>query len=296
MTIAQVFDYERPETLDEALEILVGHAGDVRVLAGGTDLIAWLRDEAVAPDLVVDIKRIEGLGEIVDEGDALSMGSLVTFTHLLNSGPVAARLPLISEMAATVASTGIRNRATMVGNICSAVPSCDAGPVLLVYGAVVHTVGVAGTRRIPIDEWFLGPRMTALGRGEIVTKVVVPVPPGGHGAAFVRLSRYEGEDLAQASVAILAPPDHRFRVAFGAVADTPVRARRVEALLEGKALDPVLVARAMALVSEEISPITDIRASKEYRLRMSEVMLQRGLKAAVERLEGNGPSYGTNLM
>ena len=75
-----------------------------------------------------------------------------------------------------------------------------------------------------------------------------------------------------------------------------MRARRVEALLEGKALDPVLVARAMALVSEEISPITDIRASKEYRLRMSEVMLQRGLKAAVERLEGNGPSYGTNLM
>jgi len=75
-----------------------------------------------------------------------------------------------------------------------------------------------------------------------------------------------------------------------------VRARRVEALLEGKALDPVLVARAMALVSEEISPITDIRASKEYRLRMSEVMLQRGLKAAVERLEGSGPSYGTNLM
>jgi carbon-monoxide dehydrogenase medium subunit len=129
-----------------------------------------------------------------------------------------------------------------------------------------------------------------------VTKVVVPVPPGGHGAAFVRLSRYEGEDLAQASVAIMAPVDHRFRVAFGAVAATPLRARRIEALLEGRALDPSLVARATALVAEEISPITDIRASREYRMRMSEVMLQRGLKAAVERLEGTGPSYGTNLM
>ncbi len=296
MTIAQVFDYQRPQTLDEALQILADQRGDVRVLAGGTDLVAWLRDEAVAPDLVVDIKEIGGLGGIVDEGDAVSIGSLVTFTDLINSGMIETRLPLISEMSGTVASTGIRNRATLVGNICSAVPSCDAGPVLLVYGAVVHTMGLAGARQVPIDEWFLGPRQTALEPGEIVTKVVVPVPVGGHGASYVRLSRYEGEDLAQASVAVLAPPDHRFRIAFGAVAATPLRGRRIEALLEGAALDPTLVGQAMALVSEEISPITDIRASKEYRLRMSEVMLQRGLKAAVERLEGNGPSYGTNLM
>jgi CO/xanthine dehydrogenase FAD-binding subunit len=296
MTIAQVFDYQRPETLDEAAQILATHGGDVRVLAGGTDLVAWLRDEVVAPDLLVDIKRIEGLDEIVDEGDAFSIGSLVTFTDLINSDPVRTRLPVISEMSATVASAGIRNRATLVGNICSAVPSCDAGPSLLVHGAVVHTFGTAGSRRIPIDDWFLGPRRTALTPGEIVTKVVIPVPPGGHGAAYVRLSRYEGEDLAQASVAILAPADHRFRIAFGAVAATPRRARRIESLLEGKALNPALVGEAMALVSEEISPITDIRATKEFRLRMAEVMLQRGLKAAVERLEGNGPSYGTNLM
>jgi len=296
MTIAQVFDYQRPETLDEAVQILAAHSGDVRVLAGGTDLVAWLRDEAVAPDLLVDIKHIEGLDQIADEGDALAIGSLVTFTDLLNSDLMASRLPLICEMSATVGSTGIRNRATLVGNICSAVPSCDAGPVLLVHGAVVHTVGTSGARRIPIEEWFLGPRMTALTPDEIVTKVVVPVPVGGHGAAYVRLSRYEGEDLAQASVAILAPPDHGFRVAFGAVAATPLRARRIEALLEGKALAPGLVAEAMALVAEEISPISDMRASKEYRLRMSEVMLQRGLQAAVGRLEGDGPSYGTNLM
>jgi carbon-monoxide dehydrogenase medium subunit len=296
MTIAQVFDYQRPETLDEAVQMLAGHGGDVRVLAGGTDLVAWLRDEAVAPDLLVDIKRIEGLRKIADEGDALSIGSLVTFTDLLNSELVESRLPLMVEMSATVASTGIRNRATLVGNICSAVPSCDAGPPLLVHGATVHTIGPAGRRHISIDDWFLGPRKTALNTGEIVTKVVVPIPPRGHGACYVRLSRYEGEDLAQACVAVLAPTDHRFRVAFGAVAATPVRARRIEALLEGKALTPELIGEAMALVSEEISPITDIRASKEFRMRMSEVMLQRGLMAAVQRLEGNGPSYGTNLM
>ncbi|MGZ5382462.1 MAG: FAD binding domain-containing protein [Acidimicrobiia bacterium] len=296
MTIAQVFDYQRPATLDEAAQMLAAHGRDVRVLAGGTDLVAWLRDEAVAPDLLVDIKNIDGLDQIVDEGDALSIGSLVTFTDLINSDLVSTRLPVVSEMSATVGSTGIRNRATLVGNICSAVPSCDAGPVLLVYGAVVHTMSTAGSRQILIDDWFLGPRQTALAPGEIVTRVVVPAPAGGHGAAYLRLSRYEGEDLAQASVAILAPPDHRFRIAFGAVAAKPMRARRIETLLEGKALDSALVAEAMALVSEEISPITDIRATKEFRLRMAEVMLQRGLQAAVERLEGAGPSYGTNLM
>jgi carbon-monoxide dehydrogenase medium subunit len=291
-----VFDYQRPGTLDEAVQMLTGHPGDVRVLAGGTDLVAWLRDEAVAPDLLVDIKRIEGLGEIADEGDALSIGSLVTFADLINSDVVRDRLPLIAEMSATVASTGIRNRATMVGNICSAVPSCDAGPPLLAHGATVHTFGPAGPREVSIDDWFLGPRQTVLTTGEIVTKVVVPIPPGGHGAAYVRLSRYEGEDLAQACVAIVAPTDHKFRVAFGAVAATPLRARRIESLLERKALTPELIGEAMALVSQEISPITDIRASKEFRMRMSEVMLQRGLMAAVQRLEGNGPSYGTNLM
>ena len=296
MTIAQVFDYQRPETLDEAAQMLAAHGGEVRVLAGGTDLVAWLRDEAIAPDLLVDIKHIEGLDEIVDEGDAFSIGSLVTFTDLINSDPVRTRLPVVSEMSATVASTGIRNRATLVGNICSAVPSCDAGPVLLVHGAVVHTFSTTGSRQIPIDDWFLGPRQTALVPGEIVTRVVVPIPAGGHGAAYLRLSRYEGEDLAQASVAILAPTDHRFRIAFGAVAATPLRARRIEALLAGKALDTVLVAEAMGLVAKEISPITDIRATKEFRLRMAEVMLQRGLQAAVERLEGTGPSHGTNLM
>jgi carbon-monoxide dehydrogenase medium subunit len=296
MTIAQVFDYQRPATLDEAVRLLADSAGEVRVLAGGTDLVAWMRDEALAPDLLVDIKEIDDLGDIVEDGDVISIGSLVTFTDLIKSDLINTRLPMIAEMSASVGSVGIRNRATLVGNICSAVPSCDSGPVLLVYGAVVHTTGPNGPRKIEIDEWFEGPRQTAILPGEIVTKVDVPVPPGGHGASYLRLSRYEGEDLAQASVAVLAPPDHEFRVAFGAVAATPLRARRIEALLAGSALEPDLVAQAVALVAEEISPITDMRASREYRLRMSEVMLRRGLQAAVERLEGNGPSYGTNLM
>ena len=296
MTIAHEFDYARPETLEEAVAVLAAHRGEARVLAGGTDLVAWLRDEMIAPDLVIDIKRIAGLDEIVDEGAAFSIGSLVTFADLIRSKPIGERLPLLAEAAATVGSTGIRNRATLVGNICSAVPSCDAGPALLAHEALVEIVGESGYRQIPIDEWFKGPRQTALDRTEIATRVILPVPEARHGAAFVRLSRYRGEDLAQASVALVVTEDHSYRIAVGAVAATPVRAGRIEQVLEGAALSDDLVAEAVALLPDEISPITDMRASREYRLHMSEVMLRRGLVAANDRLAGQGPPYGTRLM
>lgn len=296
MTIAQEFDYQRPATLEEAVGILAAHSGEARVLAGGTDLIAWLRDEAITLDLVVDIKGIDGLDQITEEDTNLSIGSLVTFADLLRSRLVADRLPLIVEAAGTVGSTGIRNRATLVGNICSAVPSCDAGPALLAYEAIVEIVGEGGFRQIPIDEWFRGPRQTALDRHEMATRVIVPIPEGGHGAAYARLSRYRGEDLAQASVAIVITPGDHYRVAFGAVAPTPVRAVHIEDLLDGRALDESLISEAVALVSEEVSPITDMRSTKEYRLHMCEVMLQRGLKAASARLGGAGPAYGTRLV
>lgn len=296
MTIAAEFDYVRPATLEEAVEILAAHSGEARLLAGGTDLVAWLRDDMITPDLVVDIKRINGLADIRNEEQTVTIGSLVTFADLLNSDVVGERLPLINEAARTVGSTGIRNRATLVGNICSAIPSCDAGPALVAYEAAVQVIGESGTRRIPIEEWFMGPRLTAIGRDEIATGVVVPVPEGRHGSAYVRLSRYRGEDLAQASVAVTALEDRSYRIAFGAVAATPVRAHRIEELLDGRALTDQLAGEAVALVESEISPITDMRATEEYRLRMCEVMLRRGLAAAADRLVGQGPSYGTELM
>jgi carbon-monoxide dehydrogenase medium subunit len=296
MTIAHEFNYLRPDTLDEALGVLAESSGETQVLAGGTDLVPWLRDEAIAPELVVDIKGIEGLDEITPGATTVSVGCLVTFADLLRSATARDQLPLLVEAAGTVGSTGIRNRATLVGNICSAVPSCDAGPALLSYEAEVEIAGEDGFRRIPIGDWFRGPRRTALGRAEIVTRVIVPIPEERHGAAYVRLSRYRGEDLAQACVAIVVTGQTHYRVAFGAVSPTPLRAPQVEALLDGKSLSEGLVEEAAALVRDEISPISDIRASSEYRLHMCEVMLRRGLWAAESRLTGDGPRYGERLV
>jgi CO/xanthine dehydrogenase FAD-binding subunit len=294
VVIANEFDYRRPATLAEATEILANYSGSVRVLAGGTDLVAWLRDDAIAPDLVVDIKNVPGLHDLRLDGDTLHIGALVTFTDLIESDVVKEHAPLLVEMSETVASQGIRNRATMIGNICSAVPSCDAGPVLLAYDTTVHLTGPDGDRSIDINDWFLGLRRTARTDDEVVTHVTIALRP--HGGVYVKLMRYGGEDLAQAAVGIVAYADHEYRVAFGAVAPTPIRSARIEDALRGKPLDDTVIADAIAMVRGEISPITDIRASAEYRTRMTEVMLKRGLVAAVERLAGTGPAYGTRLI
>ena len=294
MVIAHEFDYRRPASLDEAIGILSEYPGSARLLAGGTDLVAWLRDDAVAPDILVDIKDVPGLNGISVESDVISIGSLATFTELIESDLVREHAPLLVEMAETVASTGIRNRATMVGNICSAVPSCDTGPVLLVYDTTVHLAGPKGERSVDINDWFIGLRETALSDDEIVTRVDIKIRR--HGGVYVKLMRYAGEDLAQAAVGIVVYPDNEYKVAFGAVAPTPFRSTRIEDALRGKPLDETVVAEVVAMVDDEISPITDMRASAEYRRRMTEVMLERGLWEASERLAGTGTAYGVRLI
>ncbi len=290
MTIAHDFAYHRPATLAEAVALLAEGGEGTWVLAGGTDLVPWLRDDAVHPDALVDIKHIDGLRTIAEADGVITIGALVTFTDLLKSDLIAEKLPLLGEASATVASVGVRNRATLVGNLCSAVPSCDAGPALLVHDAVLRVTGPDEDREISIAEWFTGPRSTSLGRGEIVTGVGIPVP-GEHGACYAKLARYRGEDLSQAGVSVVVYPGNVYRVAYGAVGPIPFSAPGIEAFLDSKDLDSETVEGAVALVEEVISPITDVRATKEYRTHMCKVMLRRALAAADARLRGDGPPY-----
>ncbi|MEN8235343.1 MAG: xanthine dehydrogenase family protein subunit M [Actinomycetota bacterium] len=292
--IGNEFAYHRPSSLDELNEVLAGVQGSVSFLAGGTDVVPMLRDDAIAPDVVIDIKRIPGLGDLRIDDDTLHIGALVTFTEIIESEVVAEHAPLLAEMASTVASPGVRNRATLVGNICSAVPSCDAGSVLLAYDATIHLAGPGGERTVGIDDWFVGPRKTARTDDEIATHVTITLR--SHAGVYVKLMRYAGEDLAQAAVAIVADHEPSYRVAFGALGPTPIRSSRIESLLHGRTIDDDAINDAVAVVSGEISPITDIRSTAEYRTHMTEVMLERGLRAAVSRLAGDGPAYGTRLV
>ena len=296
MAISLDLAYHAPTSLDETLEILSGRAGRTVLLAGGTDLVPSLRDELISPGRIVDLKHVEGLADLALIDGALHVGCLVTFSDLIRSPAVHEVLPVLAEMAGLVASVGIRNRATLVGNICTAVPSCDAGPVLLALGARVHLVSRDGARTVDIDDWFEGPRRTVIRSNEVVTHMTIPVPASGHGAAYARLSRTRGEDLAQACVAVVLAADDRPRVAFGAVAPTPVRAHGIEALLHAQGLGPQAIDGAVRLVADEVAPITDVRATRRYRLAMCEVMLRRALTAAAGRAAGNGPVHGTPLM
>ncbi|MBC8174151.1 MAG: xanthine dehydrogenase family protein subunit M [Candidatus Marinimicrobia bacterium] len=295
MMILHEFDYFTPEAVEEALALLSSYENPA-ILAGGTDLVVNLKEEIEVPEVVIDIKRLKELGRIEFKNNNLFIGALVTFSELIEAEHVNEKFPLIMETSKTVGSVGIRNRATLVGNICSAVPSMDGGPLLSVYEAEVVVRSLKGERKIPISNWFHAPRETAINKGEFVTHVSIPFPGKNYSGCFVKLGRYSGEDLAQASVAVVAFFDNTYRVAFGAVAPIPVRARRIEDLLNGKVLNDSLIEKAMNIIPEEISPITDIRASREYRMHMCKVMFERGIRAAVNRLKGEGPQYGTSVI
>jgi CO/xanthine dehydrogenase FAD-binding subunit len=294
MAIAHQFDYVKPASLAEAVRLL-SKPGSM-ALAGGTDLISLISEDMVKPALLVDVKGIAGLDKIAFKNNVLTIGALATFSNIRDSAVVAKKFPVIREMTGWVASNGIRNRATMVGNLCSAVPCCDSGPVLQVYDASVLVTGPKGKRAVPLNKWFLGPRKTVLRRGEIATGLSVPIPKKKHAASFVKLRRYKGEDLAQASVTVMALAGNEYRVSFGSVAPAPIRGFEIEMLLSGKALTSDLIRQAVKLVPKVITPITDIRSTKEYRMQMVCVMLERGLTAAAARLDGKGPEYGEELI
>jgi len=293
--IINEFEYFKPATIPQTLKLLAKYKNSA-ILAGGTDLLNLLKDGSEQPEVVIDIKGLAALRKIKYANGRLQIGALVTFSELLESEIIRRHFPLIMETARTVGSPGIRNRATMAGNICSAVPCLDSGPLLLAYEATVTAVGTAGKREIPVAKWFLGPRKTDLKPDEIVSGLTIPLPEAKHAGCFIKLGRYAGEDLAQASVLAMALAGNRYRIAFGSVAPVPFRAGRIEALLNGKEPDARLLADAKDLVAAQISPITDLRATKEYRLHMCRVMLERSLQAAVERLAGKGPRYGGKLL
>ena len=296
MSIACEFGYAKPATLKEALSLLAARPpGDAVPLAGGTDLVAWLRDGAVSPGFLVDLKGLGELRGIRLRAGRLWLGANTTFAEIVESPLVRKHAPILAEAAGMVASVGVRNRATVAGNLCSAVPCCDSGPALLVCEASIHVATAGGKKSVPIAKWFVGPRRTAMARGGIVTGVSLPL--ARHAGAFAKLKRYRGEDLAQASVAVRADASGAWRVAYGSVAPTPLRGPRVERLLRGEAApSAALLEKAAALAETEIAPITDIRSSKEYRRLMVGVMLARAVRLAAERLAGRGAAYGINVM
>ena len=296
MTITHDFEYFKPAHPDEVIQLMDKYGSLTRILAGGTDLSVNLKENLITAAALIDIKGVSGIDRLEFDGANLFVGAAVTFNRLIAFKAVQQHFPVIVEAVKTVGSHGLRNRATMTGNICSAVPCLDSAAFLLLYEAIVNIYTRNGSRTVPMSEWFIAPRKTVLNPGEFVTGITIPKPDRNNAGCYVKLKRLRGEDLAQAGAGVLILEGLEYRIAFSSVGPVPKRAPSIEALLKGKPLDEEIIEKAKKLVPDETSPITDLRATKEYRAHMSGVMLGRSLNAASARLNGNGPAYGTPLL
>jgi CO/xanthine dehydrogenase FAD-binding subunit len=280
------FAYERPTTLAEALALLQAHEPDARLLAGGTDLIIRLRDGSARPAVVIDVKRIAELDAGIREGHGrLVIGARTVMTDIAADARVVRHFIALAEAAAVVGSVQIRNRATLAGNICNASPAADTAPPLLVYDASVVAAGPSGTRRIPVDAFFVRSGQTTLAPGEIVTAIELPIPAAPVGAAHTRRTRRRGHDLASVTLSCAVHASGTTRIAYGSVGPRPVLVVDESGVLA----DPSAGADAKAEVFERVfadarpSP-RSMRASPEYRLAMLRVLGGRALATAIDRL------------
>lgn len=280
------FEYFEPATLAEAVVLLGRCNGKASVLAGGTDLLVEIKEHLRRPDYVVNIKQIPGMAELsYDAERGLRFGALVTSRAIELSPVVQEKYPGLAQSVRELGSIQVRNRATVVGNICRASPSADTLPPLIADGASAKIYGPAGERVVLLEEFFTGPGQTVLKPDELVTAITIPPPPPRTGRIYIKHGRRKAMELATVGVAVsltLAGDLCReVRIALGAVAPTPIRARRAESLLRNQAIDERLVAAAAGTAMGEARPIGNVRSSAEYRRQMVEVLTRRALEHAV---------------
>ncbi|MEL9908548.1 MAG: xanthine dehydrogenase family protein subunit M [Desulfurococcus sp.] len=271
--------YHRPSTLSEALKLLGELTGRARILAGGTDLVLDLKIKRYNVSDLIDISQLNELRYIIDEGDMVRIGALTSIQEIADSSVIAEKAPLLKKAADEFAYWQIRNMATIGGNLCNASPAADTAPPLLVHEALVKTASIEGERTIPITEFFKGPRQTALKPSEMFVEVVIPSKPRPlwrH--AYYKLGRRRGHEISVVSIAIAASINagvfQDVRIALGSMAPTPVRARSVEVFLRGREISESVIEEAVEKLSSDVKPISDVRASAEYRLHVSKALLK----------------------
>jgi len=275
--------YLIPETLDDVLEMLSTFKGNAKILAGGTDLIpAIKRREISAPQYVIDIKSIPELYELsYDKKSGLKIGPLVTIDMIAKSPVIAEHFTCLSQAANSMASPQVRNRGTIAGNICSAVPSADSAPSLIVLSARAMVKSTTSERSLPVEKFFSGPKKTVLNDDELLTEIIIPSPDPGSRSTYQKLSPRHSMDLAVVGAAAAGLCKNNIcknvRIALGAVAPTPVRAPMAENILLNKKITTELIEEASKNALLQCSPIDDHRASREYRCDMVNVMTKRAL-------------------
>ncbi len=282
------FEYVAPRSVQEACSFMAQHKGEALAMTGGTDLLPKMKDRVLTPRYVVGLRSIAGLDYVKRDEKGLTIGALATLAQVAESSAVLKDYPLLAEAILKVASVQVRNIGTIAGNLCNASPSADTAPALMVMGARLKIGNVDGQSRvIPVEDLFTGPGKTVLTQGELLEEIQVPPPLPGSGGAYWKLSLRRAMDLATVGVGCFLTLDGKkcleARIALGAVAPTPIRAKGAEDLVRGASLSADLLEKASAAAMSASRPITDIRSTADYRRKMVGVLTRKAISQAWER-------------
>ena len=285
------FQYHEPRTLCEACQIMAELKDRARPLAGGTDLLVNMKKGILSPESLVSLSKVQELAGIERSGTMIRIGACHTIAGLAASDVVYKTFKALSTGAGSLGAPLIRNLATAGGNILSARPAADLPPSLMAYGASVILRRASGRRMLPLYDFFLGPGQTVMEADEILSEILVPDPPPGSGAAYIKLGNRKSLEISMVNVASFISLDdgsetiRKSRIVLGAVAPIPLRAVSAEQLLTGEKPGNLLFRRAAEIAASECKPIDDFRGSARYRRAMVEVLVERTLKTALKRAE-----------
>ncbi|MEZ5925444.1 MAG: xanthine dehydrogenase family protein subunit M [Hyphomicrobiaceae bacterium] len=283
--------YEAPKSIDEAVKLLQGEKGNARVLAGGTDLLVQMKSGRLEPDLVVDIKRIDGMRKITSEKGGFKIGAAVAGAELGEHADLTKAWPGVVEAARLIGSTQVQGRASMVGNLCNASPAADSVPALVAANAMAVVAGTKGKREVPVADIPTAPGKTSLAKDEIVEAILLPAKPAGTGDAYLRFIPRTEMDIAVVGVGVCLTVDNNgtctaARVALGAVGPRVILSEACAKALIGTKVDDAALDKLAAAASAAATPIDDKRGTKEFRTDVSGVLAKRAAKIALQRAKG----------
>jgi carbon-monoxide dehydrogenase medium subunit len=279
------FGYERATSVESAIASLVAHDGDARIIAGGHSLLPMMKLRLANPEHLIDINDLGELSYVVEDGDRIRIGALTRHVELQRSELLADRFPLFADAEAVIADPVVRNRGTIGGSLCQADAAEDLSAVCAACGAEVVIRGADGERVVGMHEFHLGPYMTVVGDGEMLTEVRLPLRSGG-GSAHEKTERRAGDwAIAAASVAVWIDGGtiSEVGVALSAVGPTTVQVGRAEELLRGQTPSEELFMQAREIAAEDCSPSADGRGPVDYKRHLAGVMTQRALRRACAR-------------
>jgi carbon-monoxide dehydrogenase medium subunit len=286
----QSFEYFCPDTLEGVIDLLTRYGEDARVLAGGQSLIPLMKLRLASPKYLIDLDKLQDLSGISEQGNEISIGALSRHAEIEESELVQSKLPLLHDAVSVVADVQVRNLGTVAGSLAHADPAGDLAPALMALGARINTVGSSGKATLGMGELLVDAWSTSLDGDQVITEILVPVPPQGSGGAYIKFERRAG-DFAVASIGVQLTLDKKGNcgeivIAMGAVGLTALRAKKAEALLRNSPISDQLLKEAASAASAECDPFSDIRGSVEYKRHLIGVLLRRAVAVAPRRAAG----------